>query len=173
MKGLRFRVTLALAAALSLGTGFATSAFATDIGVSVEVGQPGFYGRIDIGTAPRPVLVYPEPIIVQPAPVAVVRQPIYLRVPPGHAKNWSKHCRRYEACGQPVYFVQDRWYEDVYVPRYRSEHRTERRYVRERVIERERIVERGPRGEGRGHGHAARGYGKDKRQGNGKGKGRD
>jgi hypothetical protein len=44
------------------------------------------------------------------------------RVPPGHAKHWNKHCRKYNACGQPVYFVQDRWYQQVYVPRYREIH---------------------------------------------------
>ena len=163
----RFHTLLALAGALALGGSFAPTASATDIGVSVEVGQPGFYGRIDIGSAPRPVLVYPEPILVQPAPIAVVRQPIYLRVPPGHAKKWPKHCHKYSACGQPVYFVQDQWYHDVYTPHRRSAHRTERHYVRERVIERERIVERGPRGDGRGRGHPGKGHG------HGKGKGRD
>ena len=35
-------------------------------------------------------------------------------VPPGHAKNWAKHCGRYNACGQPVYFVQERWVHDEY-----------------------------------------------------------
>jgi len=163
----RFRTALALAAAVSLGPAFAPAASAAEVGVSVQVGQPGFYGRIDIGNVARPVLVYPEPILVQPAPVAVVRQPIYLHVPPGHAKNWAKHCNRYAACGQPVYFVQEQWYEDVYVPQYRSAYRGERHYVRER--ERERFVERGSRGEGRSYGHPGRGHG----HGNGKGKGRD
>ncbi|MDT3678582.1 MAG: hypothetical protein ROZ64_07080 [Burkholderiaceae bacterium] len=169
------RAALALAGALALAAGFAPSASATDIGVSVQVGQPGFYGRIDIGNAPRPMLLYPEPILVQPAPVAVARPPIYLRVPPGHAKNWSKHCYRYSACGQPVYFVQDQWYEDVYVPQYRSVHRGERQYVRDHVGSREyvggreRFVESGPRGDGRGYGHPGKGHG----NGNGKGKGRD
>ena len=167
MKVRRLAAAVSFGAALALGAGFAPAALATDIGVSVEVGQPGFYGRIDIGNAPRPVLVYPQPIGVQPAPVAPVRQPIYLHVPPGHAKNWAKHCHRYSACGQPVYFVQDQWYEEVYVPRYRSAHRTERHYVRERVIERERIVERAPRGDARGRGHPGRGHG------NAKGRGRD
>ena len=88
-----------------------------DVGVSVSVAQPGFYGRIDIGNLPPPQLVYAEPILIQPA--AVVTQPIYLRVPPGHAKNWGKHCRKYNACGQPVYFVQESWYNNVYVPHYR------------------------------------------------------
>lgn len=99
---------------------FAVPALAADVGVSVSIGQPGFYGRIDIGNFPPPQVVYAQPVIIQPAPVAVVRQPIYLHVPPGHAKNWSKHCNRYAACGQPVYFVQQRWYDDVYVPRYRA-----------------------------------------------------
>src|SRR5690349_8516142 len=33
-----------------------TSALATEVGVSIEVGEPGFYGRIDLGAAPRPEL---------------------------------------------------------------------------------------------------------------------
>ena len=98
---------------------FAAPAVANDVGVSVSVGQPGFYGRIDIGNLPPPRVMYAEPIVVAPAPVGVVRQPIYLRVPPGHARHWSKHCAQYGACGQPVYFVQDGWYNDVYVPYYR------------------------------------------------------
>ena len=161
----RFRSALMFAGALVAGGALAPGASATDIGVSVGISQPGFYGRIDIGNSPPPVLVYSQPVVVQPAPVAVVRQPIYLHVPPGHAKNWSKHCHRYSACGQPVYFVQEQWYEEVYVPRHRHVQRTERHYVRERVIERERIVERGARGDRRGPGHRGKG--------NGKGKGRD
>jgi hypothetical protein len=105
---------------------FAASAFlalpatAADVGVSVSVGQPGFYGRIDIGSFPRPVLVYPEPIVVRP--IGVAYEPIYLHVPPGQAKKWHSYCGQYNACGRPVYFVQDRWYNDVYVPEYRSRH---------------------------------------------------
>ena len=95
-----------------------TAAFAADIGVSVNISQPGFYGRIDVGRVPAPVLIYPQPVIIEQRTVNVVRQPIYLRVPPGHEKHWDKHCSRYQACGQPVYFVQDGWYRDVYEPRY-------------------------------------------------------
>ena len=97
-------------------------AIAADVGVSVQVGEPGFYGRIDIGTFPHPQVIYPQPVVIQPVPVGVVRSPIYLRVPPGHAKHWRKHCREYNACGQPVYFVQDRWYNEEYVLRYRESH---------------------------------------------------
>jgi len=100
----------------------AAPALAADVGVSVTVGQPGFYGRIDVGNFPPPVLVYPEPVVIQPVPVGVVYQPLYLHVPPGHAKHWSKHCRKYNACGRPVYFVQDHWYNEVYVPEYRERH---------------------------------------------------
>ncbi|HVL46022.1 MAG TPA: hypothetical protein VM407_14465 [Acidovorax sp.] len=68
---------------------------------------PGVYGRINIGNAPPPPLIYAEPIIIQRPAVVVPRAPIYMYVPPGHAKNWAKHCARYNACSQPVYFVQE------------------------------------------------------------------
>ena len=97
-------------------------ALAADVGVSVSLGQPGFYGRIDIGNVPQPQLIYATPVIIQTVPVGVVREPVYLRVPPGHEKKWSKHCRKYNACGRPVYFVQQDWYTNVYAPDYRSKH---------------------------------------------------
>ena len=111
----RFLIGVALAT-------LASSALAADVGVSVSIGQPGFFGRIDIGNAPQPQLIYPAPMIIRQAPVGVVRQPIYLSVPPGHEKKWSKHCHKYNACGQPVYFVQQDWYTNEYAPAYRSEH---------------------------------------------------
>jgi len=98
----------------------AVPAFAADVAVAVTVGDPRFYGRIDILGYPQPQLVYPEPIIVQPAPTGVVVQPVYVRVPPGHAKDWKKHCKKYKLCGQPVYFIQDAWYTQVYVPEYQA-----------------------------------------------------
>ena len=97
-------------------------AAAADVGVSISIGQPGFYGQIDIGSYPRPALIYAEPMIIDVVPVGVVRQPMYLRVPPGHAKKWGSYCRQYSACGHPVYFVQDGWYNDVYAPQYRAKH---------------------------------------------------
>ena len=121
-------------------------ALAADVGVSVSIGQPGFYGRIDIGNYPQPQVIYPQPVIIAPAPYAVVQRPIYLRVPPGHAKNWGKHCSRYAACGQPVYFVQDGWYQNVYAPHYREDHRHDRRDDRDDDH----------RGKGRGHGKHGR-----------------
>ena len=111
-----------LRALAAIAVAVTAPAIAADVGVSVQVGQPGFYGRIDIGNFPQPQLIYPQPVVIQPVPAGVVHRPIYLRVPPGHAKNWRKHCSKYNACGQPVYFVHDRWYNDVYVPHYRESH---------------------------------------------------
>ena len=90
--------------------------------VSVTVGQPGFYGRIDIGSAPPPRLIFPQPVIIQPVQVVQPAPPIYLHVPPGHAQKWSKHCHKYNACSRPVYFVQEDWYNTVYVPHHQAQH---------------------------------------------------
>jgi hypothetical protein len=111
----RYVVLLVLAAS-------ALPAFAADVGVSVSVGQPGFYGRIDIGNAPPPVLIYPQPVVIQKVYVAQPPPPLYLHVPPGHAQKWSKHCHKYDACSRPVYFVKDDWYNNVYVPHYQQVH---------------------------------------------------
>ena len=106
---------LVLAASALTSAGVAAQ---TTVGVSIGINQPGVYGRIDIGNHPPPIVVNQQPVIIIQQPVAVVRQPIYLYVPPGHQKKWSKHCSRYNACGQPVYFVQEQWV----VERYRNEH---------------------------------------------------
>lgn len=91
------------------------------VGVSLNIGQPGFYGRLDIGDFPAPQLIYPQPIIVQ-RPAYYAGRPIYLRVPPTYARDWPRYCNRYNACNQEVYFVQDSWYTNQYVPRYRQMH---------------------------------------------------
>ena len=149
----------------SFRTLLASSAFATlatlqpvqaqDIGVSIGINQPGFYGRIDIGNT-QPVLVYPQPVIIAPPAHGVRLRPIYMRVPPGHAKDWRRHCSRYSACNQPVYFVRD---DDRRQNRYEGRH--EDRY------DGRRDDDRGGRGRddhGRGHGHG---------KGHGHGHGRD
>ncbi len=110
-----------LAAALALGA-FSGGAFAGDVGVSISIGQPGFYGQINIGNVPQPPVVYAQPVVVQPVPEYISAPPIYLHVPPGHEKHWSKHCAEYHACGRRVFFVRDDWYNHEYVPRYQREH---------------------------------------------------
>jgi hypothetical protein len=109
-----------LLAAITL-LAFIIPAYAADGGVSISIGQPGFYGRIDIGNYPPPQLIYRYPVIVEKTPV--YGAPVYLRVPPEHAKHWKRHCHEYAACGERVYFVQDSWYEREYVPRYQEQHR--------------------------------------------------
>jgi hypothetical protein len=129
----------------------ANTAIAADVGVSISVGQPGFYGQIDIGDYPypQPRVIYKEPIIVHRQ--VQVYEPMYLRVPPGHYKNWKNYCKRYNACGRQVYFVQDGWYRDDFAPRYRERHGNNHR------------------GDYDDHGRDKH----DNKHGNGKGKGRD
>lgn len=98
----------ALLAAAALGGG--TVAQAADVGVSVSISQPGVYGRVDIGRFPQPAVIVERPVIVHRA--VRVREPVYMWVPPGHRKNWSRHCGKYGACSSPVYFVRDSWYDD-------------------------------------------------------------
>ena len=116
-------------------------AFAANIGLSVQVGEPGFFGRIDIGGAPPPQVIYPQPVVIHAPPVELEREPIYLHVPPEHARNWSKYCRQYNACGERVYFVQDNWYRNEYVPHYREHYargHEEVRHEEERHVEERR-----------------------------------
>jgi hypothetical protein len=134
----------------------AAPAQAADVGVSISVGQPGFYGHIDLGNMPQPRLIYQQPVIIEHARVR--QAPIYLRVSPGHEKNWGKHCKHYGACGQNVYFVRDDWYRDVYVPRYQG-----RNQGRDEGHDRDH--DRGEQGHGNGNG---KGHG----NGNGKNKGK-
>jgi len=118
-----------------------------DVGVSIAISQPGVYGRIDIGRFPQPQVVVAQPVLIG-RPPGPRPQPVYLWVPPGHQKKWSKHCAQYHACNVPVYFVQEGWY-------------------REHVMKDApppRPGERGDRGRGRDHdggpGHG-RGHGRD------------
>ena len=132
-----------------------SAAMAADLGVSVHVSEPGLYGRVDIGRVPTPpALVYQQPIIVHQQPVAVQRAPIYMHVPPGHAKKWDKHCGRYNACGQPVYFVQENWYQQNVVQRRhgRDDHRPGQR-GRPDKHEKHEKHEKKHHGQGHGQGH--------------------
>jgi hypothetical protein len=104
-----------------VGALVALPSFAADVSASVAISQPGFYGQINIGDFPRPTVIYAEPLWVQRPRKVVYVEPIYLRVPPGHEKHWSKHCGSYDACGRPVYFVREDWYQTVYVPRHKNQ----------------------------------------------------
>lgn len=105
------RPTLALAAVLLLAG--AAHAQQAQVGITIDGPPlPGLFGRVQIGAnLPLPPVYLPRPVVVAPPPVAVVapREPLYLWVPPGHRKDWKRHCGAYDACGRPVYFVQERW----------------------------------------------------------------
>ncbi len=117
-----------LFAAAVVVAGMTTPGFAADVGVSVSIGQPGFYGQLDIGGYPPPQVIYRQPILIERG---VERPPIYLRVPPGHARHWRKHCGEYNACDERVYFVNNNWYNRDYAPRYQEQHREHRQDRRE------------------------------------------
>lgn len=111
MKPIRYATALALFCMLA---GPAQAAPNVNIVVDGQI-SPGVYGRVEIGgKLPLPPLLFPQPVVIVQPPQPVPRSPIYLHVPPGHAKNWGKHCHRYRACGQPVYFVTSREYEPDY-----------------------------------------------------------
>jgi hypothetical protein len=122
-----------LIAAFALATAAcAAPAFASDVGVSVRIGEPGFYGQLDVGNGYRPRLMYSEPVVISNG--YRNRAPVYLRVPYEHSRNWSQYCGRYDACARPAYFVRDDWYRNDYAPRYRQQHwnnwRDDHRYDR-------------------------------------------
>ena len=119
-------------------TSLVNPALAANIDVSINIGQPGYYGPLEIIDYGRPQVIYREPRVIER--VLVQREPIYLHVPRGHAKNWRKHCGKYNACGERVYFVQDSWYEREYVPRYQAKHRDrhENRHQERRDVRDER-----------------------------------
>ena len=105
--------------ALALAAWVAGPALAQpSVGVSIGINRPGVYGRINIGELPRPALLLPEPVIIEAPRYGAGRRPIYLYVPLVQQQNWRRYCGRYNACGQPVYFVRDEWVRD----RYQSEH---------------------------------------------------
>ena len=99
-----FVAGLGLAAAVLGGTAHAQAYVNATVSGQIA---PGVYGRVDIGNGPAPVLLFPQLVVVAPPAVYVPRSPIYMYVPPGHARHWSRHCARYAACGQPVYFVKE------------------------------------------------------------------
>ena len=101
---------------LPLACAAAPLAQAADVDLRVILSgelAPGVYGRVDFGTAPPPPLLHPGPVTVMRKP-GHPTAPLYLHVPPGHAKNWRKHCHRYGACYRPVYFVKSAEYEPGY-----------------------------------------------------------
>jgi hypothetical protein len=126
MRAIRFVLpsALALVAAVPMARAQNVSVGVT---ISGEV-VPGVYGQVVLGNRPPPPLLYAQPVIAEPVVVAepVRVEPLYLHVPPGHAKHWRQHCREYNACNRPVYFVRSPEYEPGFrMDRWRAEHEHE------------------------------------------------
>ncbi len=124
----------AIGVSIAVATG-ASAATSVNVSIDTQV-SPGVYGRIIIGNAPPPVLVYAQPVVIYQPVRPVQASPIYLHVPPGHSKDWARHCGHYNACGQPVYFVRSAEYEPGY--RYKDEYKHK---------------DKDKHGKGRGRGH--------------------
>ena len=165
-----------MVAGTAAGLAFAGSASAQ---VSISVGQPGFYGQLNVGGYPPPALYSPRPVVIERRYVGA---PVYLRVPEGHRHNWARNCYRYNACGRQVYFVQDSWYQNTYAPRYREHYRDRPVVVRENFYREPHRGDRHDNGNhyghrddrgGRGdHGNGNHGNGRGHEGGQGRGEGR-
>ncbi len=90
------------------------------VGLSVQLGQSGYYGPLELNGYPTPSLLYPRPVIIQPQSTGY--SPVYMNVPPSQASNWGRYCAQYGVCNRPVYFVRDSWYTNTYIPYYRKHH---------------------------------------------------
>src|SRR3979411_1207952 len=133
-----------------LAIGVVPLAQAQNVSISATItGEvvPGVYGHVALGNRPPPPLVYAQPVVAVPVVVAerMPMEPIYLHVPPGHARNWRKHCHEYNACNRPVYFVRSAEYEPGYRPDRRKEH--------EHAHHDDHGDRKDDRGDDHGHGH--------------------
>lgn len=90
-----------------------------EIGVSITIGQPSYYGPIEIVDIAPPPLLYVNPVRIRYGVCA----PLYFRVPLFQSQNWALYCDRYNACACPVYFVNESWYLTTYVPWYSHRYR--------------------------------------------------
>ena len=150
--------------------------------VSINIGDPGFFGLIDNRGYAAPPLYASRPVIVQR--VRYYQEPVYLRVPTRHREYWGRYCHRYDACGVPVLFVRDNWYRDTYAPRvrhmYRDGYRDHPRHVVQEVVYRDRpqpivvqkVVYRDSH-RGRDDRHHGKSKGHDKHRDKHHGRGRD
>ena len=118
---------LSIVAVLLAGAGVCrASDLSIHLMLSGEV-APGVYGQVQIGNEGPPPLVNAQPMLIEPQ--AAPPPPVYLQVPPERARNWRKHCREYNACNRPVYFVRSKEYDPGYVRR-NNDHEHDRSHER-------------------------------------------
>lgn len=68
--------------------------------------RPGVYGLIEVRNAPPPPLLSSRPVVASSELGPPRLAPVYLYVPAGQVRRWSRYCDRYDACERPVYFVR-------------------------------------------------------------------
>ena len=116
-----FALPLALLGALLGSPGLAQVDF------SIQLGQPNYYGGLNIQGFPNTQFYNYSPVLIQPLSPEY-SQPVYLRVPLYQRQSWGSYCGRYNACQRKVYFVRDNWYRSIYAPRYRNMNNGRNRY---------------------------------------------
>lgn len=108
------------------GAGIVYAPVQAQTALTLQLGQPGYFGPINLGNQPPPPVIGYGPIIVRPDSrgrerwIQAGNQPLYLRVPMNQVRNWGRYCGLYQACNVPVQFVRDDWYRNVYAPRVRA-----------------------------------------------------
>ena len=93
-----------------------------------EFVEETYFGRIDLGQVRRPDVTKARPVQAERAATAATTAPVYLHVRPEQERRWGAHCRTYDACAVPVYFVTEQWYREVYLPRIGRDDGREQRY---------------------------------------------
>ena len=68
--------------------------------------RPGVYGRIQVRQGPPPPLLSPQAVVATRELGPIRGEPVYLYVPTGQVRKWSRYCERYQACERPVFFVR-------------------------------------------------------------------
>ena len=99
---------LLFAAALAATT---FPALANDVGVSISIGQPGSYGRIDLGGYPQPRVMFRA---------AMNRPQIYMHVPPALPKTGASTAVLTSPVENGSIF-QNNWYERNFVSHYQAQ----------------------------------------------------
>ena len=77
------------------------------VGVAITLGEPNFYGRIDLGRMAPPPIIRDYPVQVRRGPRGILLEPLSVRVTEREQRNWRRYCGRDDVCSRPVYFVRD------------------------------------------------------------------
>lgn len=80
----------------------------------------GVYGRVDIsGLKKKPKVINKTPVVADRAAMLTERRgsgpakAAYLFVPRAYYTHWAGHCMFYNACTEPVHFIDHDWYYKV------------------------------------------------------------